>query len=47
MVIIQIDVPTKAMIALTAWNSSERLVVMPIWAKIWGLKYWILLTPDI
>lgn len=34
MVIMQIEVPTKAMIALTAWKSKERLVEMPICAKI-------------
>lgn len=30
----QIEVPTNAMIALTAWKSNERLVDMPIWLKI-------------
>jgi hypothetical protein len=35
------------MIALTAWKSNERLVDMPIWLKIWGLKYWMALTPVI
>ena len=34
MVIMQIEVPTNAMIALTAWNSRERLVDIPICAKI-------------
>jgi hypothetical protein len=33
-VMMQIEVPTKAMIALTAWKSKERLVEIPIWAKI-------------
>ena len=34
MVIMQIEVPTNAIIALTAWNSKERLVDIPICAKI-------------
>jgi hypothetical protein len=33
-VMMQMEVPTKAMIALTAWKSKERLVEIPIWAKI-------------
>ena len=47
MVIMQIEVPTKAIIALTAWKSRERLVEIPICEKIWGEKYWIALTPVI
>jgi hypothetical protein len=38
-VIMQIEVPTNAIIALTAWKSKERLVDIPIWAKICGEKY--------
>jgi len=47
MVMMQIEVPTKAMMALTAWNNNERLVDIPICEKICGLKYWIALTPVI
>jgi hypothetical protein len=43
----QMVVPTNAIIAFTAWNSSDLLVEMPICAKICGLKYWIADTPVI
>jgi len=39
MVRMQTVVPRKAMMALTAWNRSERDVEIPIWAKICGEKY--------
>jgi len=47
MVMMQMEVPTNAMIAFTAWKSNDRLVEMPICAKICGLKYCMALTPVI
>ena len=43
----QTEVPAKATIALTACRRSVKPVEIPIWAKIWGEKYWIALTPVI